>query len=392
MNYEIAISKNLKNLNSRRLCLWSEGILEKRIIDVLEKINIPIYCRISDNKNNYNIKMVHSVEELEGGAEKYFVFVALYTGHKDVVEKLQMSGFKYGLDFVATNIALYVKDLDMVDPLLVYTRKGDNYPGIVQFGMYNGKNHFKILVLGNSTSEHMIGGMKSWCYYLWKKLSYSSDKNYIIYNGGISGYCSGQEFLKLARDGLLLKPDIIISLSGVCDVADFGSSVLGKSLLNKYQYRMWKNITETKGAIPDSLYMRNLHVLSTGIESTKSNFEEWIDNERKMYALSKEFGIEFLGCLQPMLFVENSVIENDLIEILEDAGIYDNTLGAAQRRFIEGVRKNIVKYPFLYDMSWVLKKEKGCYFDSLHYTERGNKILADEIIKLLYSKKIFNIK
>lgn len=387
MNYEAAIEKSLKNLRLHRLCICSEGILEQRIIDTLKNMGIPVDCRLADDEKEYGIRVIHSVEELDGGAEKYFVFVALYTGHKEIVEKLMEAGFRYTLDFIATNIALYVEDLTMVDPLLTYTRREDKYPGIVQFGNCNGVNDFVIFILGNSTSEHLIGGIKSWCYYLWKQLSEDVTKNYIVYDGGISGYISGQEFLKLARDGLSLKPDIVISLSGVCDVADFGSSVSGSSFLNTYQYRMWKNIVETDGAVPDALYMRNLYDISIGVEHSKSDFEEWIENERKMYALCKEFGIKFYGCLQPMLFAEGSIIDRDLLEILEDAGIYDSTLGIAQRKFIDGVQKNIKEYSFIYDLSQLLKDVAGCYFDSLHYTEYGNGIITDSIVKMIKTRE-----
>ena len=125
MNYEAAIEKSLKNLRLRRLCICSEGILEQRIIDTLKNMGIPVDCRLADDEKEYGIRVIHSVEELDGGAEKYFVFVALYTGHKEIVEKLMEAGFRYTLDFIATNIALYVEDLTMVDPLLTYTRRED---------------------------------------------------------------------------------------------------------------------------------------------------------------------------------------------------------------------------------------------------------------------------
>ena len=299
-------------------------------------------------------------------------------------EALRKKGYKYNQDFILTNEAMYVKNLNLVDPLLTYSREEKSYPGFVQFGRME-KDCYKVLVLGNSTSETSIGGMNCWPYFLKNELKKRLGKDTIIYNGSISGYNSAQEFLKLARDGIELHPDMVVSFSGVTDIDGIGSAVNGVNLLHKYQKRMWDNILNFEGAIPDSLYMRDMNKITYGIENSKKDYLRWIDNERKMHAICKEYDIGFMGCLQPMITQGGYIVEKEMQKLLEDLGI-DGTYVIAQRLFVEGVKKNQKQYKWLVDLTELFMKRTNLYYDNLHYREEGNKIIAKEIAELIVKK------
>ena len=373
MDYKLAIEKNLKKSNGRKLVLWSCGILKKYLLE-----------NFRDMKITVDFIIEKGIDEVEGGPKENFIYVALYSGHKEVFESLRKKGYKYNQDFILTNVSMYVKDLNLVDPLLTYSREEKSYPGFVQFGRME-KECYKVLVLGNSTSETSIGGMNCWAYYLQKELKKELGRDTIIYNGAISGYNSAQEFLKLARDGIELHPDMVVSFSGVNDVDGFGTSVTGVNLLHKYQKRMWDNILNIEGTIPDSLYMRDMNKITYGIENNKNDYVRWIDNERKMYAICKEYDIDFMGCLQPMITQGEYIVGKEMQELLEDAGI-DIKYEIAQRMFVDGVKKNQKQYKWLIDLTELFRNKTDLYYDNVHYNEAGNKVIAKKVAELIVKK------
>lgn len=374
MNYKLAITENLKIRNGRKLVLWSCGVLKKYLLENFGEMKIAVDFIIEEG-----------IDEVEGGPQENFVFVALYSGHKEVFEKLRKKGYKYNQDFILTNLSMYVKDLNLVDPLLTYSREEKKYPGFVQFGRSEEKECYRVLVLGNSTSEPSIGGMNCWANYLQKELKKELGKDTIIYNGAISGYNSAQEFLKLARDGVKLHPNMVISFSGVNDVDGFGSTVNGFNFLHKYQKRMWDNILNIEGTIPDSIYMRDMNKITYGIESGKKDYVHWINNERKMYAICKEFDIDFIGCLQPMITQGEYIVGKEMQELLEDAGV-DIRYETAQRMFVEGVKKIKKKYKWLIDLTELFRNRTDLYNDHYHYNEVGNKLIAKKVAELIGKK------
>jgi hypothetical protein len=54
-----------------------------------------------------------------------------------------------------------------------------------------------------------------------------------IVNGGTGGYSSNQELIKLIRDGLEFKPDIVISYSGINDMGKYNE--LPYPMVHPYQ-------------------------------------------------------------------------------------------------------------------------------------------------------------
>lgn len=372
MDYKLAITENLKMINGRKLVLWSCGVLRKYLLENFTDMGITV-----------DFVIERQIEEVAGGPKDNFIYVALYSGHKEVFEELRKKGYKYNQDFILTNISMYVKDLDLVDPLLVYSREEKSYPGFVQFGTERDKC-YKVLVLGNSTSETSIGGMNCWVYYLQKELEKKLESDTLVYNGAISGYNSAQEFLKLARDGIELQPNMVISFSGVNDVDEFGTSVDGFNLLQKYQKRMWDNILNIEGTIPDSLYMRDINKITYGIEYSENDYIRWINNERKMYAICKEYNIDFMGCLQPMITQGEYIIGKEMQELLEDAGM-NSKYEVAQRLFVEGIKEN-QQHEWLRDLTELFKNRTDMYYDNYHYNETGNKIIAKSIAELVVKK------
>lgn len=387
MDYKKAVLKNLERRQGRRLVVWSGGVLGEYIAETLNELGIAVDYWIGENEavNRKDCQVVPSLDKLEGGPDINFIFAAAYNGQREMVEELTKYHYQYNKDFVITNVAIYVDDLNMVDPLLTYNREEERWAGIVPFGEEDDQS-YKVLVLGNSTSESSLGGMKCWSYYLWKKLSIEMKQNVVVYNGGLSGFNSAQEFLKLSRDGLELKPDMVVSLSGCNDVEGFGTTVKGKLFLNSYQKRMWDNITQTPNAVPDSLYMRNMRKLFWGVETEKSDFCLWLENEKRMYALCQGFGIDFIGYLQPLITQGGYKMDERMKKLLLDAGTKLEEYAKAQKEFVDGVRSSLADFPYIRDLTKLFYNMTEMYHDHYHYVETGNQLIANQVAKDIIEK------
>lgn len=88
-------------------------------------------------------------------------------------------------------------------------------PGFVTYDSGVSGDALKIVVLGGSTSDPALG--YSWPELLAGVLKERGAKATVL-NGGVAGYSSNQELIKLTRDVLPLGPDIVISMSGVNDL------------------------------------------------------------------------------------------------------------------------------------------------------------------------------
>lgn len=372
MDYSKALMKQMLKCNDRKIIVVAEGVLGKFILQTFEKLQIKIDKYFDIKKCRGGVFCLP--EELRNRSKEYFIIVTIYSGHKRVVENIIAGGYRYNIDCVVSSASVYVDEVDMIDPLLGYTRESKICPGIVAYGKLKKEKNIVILTLGNSTTDSSTGGLNSWPYYLFMELSKVCRRNIVVYNGGVSGYHSGQEFLKLCRDGLELHPTMVISFGGVTEIDGLGTTVKGRKLVHKYQWRMWQSILGCTGAIPDSLHMRNLKKISTGADEILDDSEIWINNERKMYAICKEFSVKFIGCLQPMI-AKGCVLEEEVKLLLDDMGINDEFY-EAQKQFIDNATHKMKKYGYLKDLTMLFEGKENMYRDSMHYSEQGNELIA----------------
>ncbi|MGA2223301.1 MAG: hypothetical protein ABSH41_02515 [Syntrophobacteraceae bacterium] len=175
-----------------------------------------------------------------------------------------------------------------------------------------------ILTLGGSTTDPQVmdplewndealrdEGLGSWPRHLHELLNAHGIDN-CIYNGGLGGYCSAQELLKLLRDGLSMHPDIVIVVDGL---NDGNSMYYHKNRYPKYHSHfaaiedivrpLLSNQNETHSVLTDITY---------GLESGNTSWQEWYENQRIMNSICKEFGIEHLSFLQPYGSYDNNYL------------------------------------------------------------------------------------
>lgn len=227
------------------------------------------------------------------------------------------------------------------------------YPGYVVLGNDN-EDDIKILVLGGSTSVDGELRTVSWVRVFYNQLV-ANGYHVTIYNGAISGHDVVQEFLLLCRDGEYLRPDYVISFSGV-------NNTMRKKVKNQFCARWFIR--------PECI---------SGIEGKESLYDFWYKVIKLMKAVSDIYGSRFFSFLQPMYesHKELGISEFSMYE-MRDRG--ENTTIYRMRSKEE---KNAL-YTNLID----LFDEKGIsYIDSAHYSNEMNKIIANAVYETILAKE-----
>lgn len=130
-----------------------------------------------------------------------------------------------------------------------------------------GKEDYKIMVVGGSTSANCLYQYRSWPEELYEILK-KENRSVTIYNGAVEGYKSIQELAKVMRDVRMIKPDMVISFSGINDVEN--GPLQGEWSLGAYGKRKRENL-----------------------------FQDWVKNERWMACIAEREGAKFFCFAQP---------------------------------------------------------------------------------------------
>ena len=256
-----------------------------------------------------------------------------------------------------------------MDPNLGYNHIGDGiYTGFKKYGLDGAPI---IVTLGNSTTDPWQFPFKNWSQLLYEELLKNGIKACILC-GGISGYMSSQELLKLLRDVLPLHPKMVICYEGFQDIHMLFRekeypfvSKYQKTYLSKLNIDQWIDIYYTKG-------------YSMGIDSHFTAYQLWKYCMRCMYALCKEFGVRYYGILQPSIYNSLPSPSGKEWEVLLHCEVRDDYLRCFEK-FFEEYRNDDWNPSYIHDLTNILKGDGEEWIDTVHVTEGGNKRIAQAI-------------
>ncbi len=249
------------------------------------------------------------------------------------------------------------------------------YPGVTVYGEHSsGKKVVRIVTLGGSTSDAIAYPWKSWSEILWEQLCMRfPDTEFIVYSAGVCAYDSALELLKLQRDMLRVFPDIVLSYSGLND------SVLSSDLwTTPYQKMIFSRLSlSERFTIAGGISEEGAAV---GIETHSTPVQRYLKNIRMMHAICNEFGIRFYAFVQAMIGEASYEPKEDEEEMLRNSMdcVYEKT-----KIFLRDVKEQIQNYQYIYDLSTIFNSTEKLYVDTEHVNETGNRIIAEEIIKIL---------
>ena len=143
----------------------------------------------------------------------------------------------------------------------------------------------RLMCIGNSTS---LWPASAWSLDLAKAMT-SDARKVAVYNGAGKGNTSSQEVVRVLRDAPAIKPDIIISLSGICDIG-YLLNAKNYPFRHKYTRRAMDFLKEHK-VIDDVVF---------GVPDAASPAEVWCRNQRLARVMANDMGIKMLTFLQPV--------------------------------------------------------------------------------------------
>lgn len=278
-----------------------------------------------------------------------------------VCDTLDSMGF--GLeqwDYTATAVCTYAATAytsQKRDVLIgVSTYENKKYPGYVVYG--NEKNaNVRIMILGGSTSTEGVYRTTSWGKFFYEKLLKAGYRP-LIFNGAVCSHGIVDEFLHMIRDIEPLKPDYIISFSGVNNTYD----------------RKTKNQFNTREA---EYRMTNDNDYISGIESDETLYDFWCRISRLMKLAAGQHGTKTYHFLQPMSTVKEDL---DLVE----TGMFDYVEHTKNIRAFKA-RASVEKDMFYINLISILEEKKQAYIDHSHYSTEANKIIAEYIFNVMKS-------
>ena len=262
---------------------------------------------------------------------------------------------------------------NMIDPILGYSRGERGFKEIVvsnQEMKLDEENEVKILVLGGSTTDYSLYGIKSWSFFLKELLDKDGISNQVI-NGGVCGYNSSQEMLKLLGEGIdRINPDIVISYSGFNDSCPSKYPLVHDNYVEVLE-TLWNCYKNNVGDI-DDIYFG---------EMAYDSVIRYIKNMRIMHSVCEEFDIKFIGILQPTMVTGKCNIDETEREYLQIEAIKNKVNKSLE--FYKVAKDKIKEFPWIWDFTSIFDGEEDCFYEWVHCNEKGNQIIANNIYKIL---------
>jgi hypothetical protein len=237
-----------------------------------------------------------------------------------------------------------------------------------------------------------------------------------VFCGGSNGYKTSQDLLKLIRDVLEIKPNIVISYGGH---NDFGTLTHGYHLYNGSHFwkaRQSKRYSDVSFILPNLIYYVRKMMISGqiqsdeykkddeywGIRSNMSIHEYLIRNWKIMNEICKLHDIDFYGVLQPCLgsteitrnngiftdMVRNRYLKDDLRSFYSCEQLFD---------CYDQIHPEIARYSYTHDFSDIFDElpletiyaysYRGVQ-DIVHVSQKGNKIVAENMFQMLFEDEI----
>ncbi len=310
----------------------------------------------------------------------------------DDINRLQCLGLERGKDFCDIRCDIWEKQqyinlpgcqgLQILDINLAYTRNmGSIYPGIAVLGDMD-KNNYRIAVLGGSTSTSGYYRFKSWPEIFYERYC---GNNVTLLNGAVEGYTSAQELIKLIRDIVCMKPDLVIVYDGYNDIMS-GAAFPDEN--NIFAFPYMKTIMEYASGKIDKGVCGDRYDIFCGIPSIKNPIDVWLKNIEYMHEVCEINKIEYVAFMQPMFYSKSHIsLKGDIIlEKKWDFRMKSPEIASSPEKEFRYCAAEICKlHEYVFDLSYIFDEE-DVYIDCCHVFEEGNAIIADEIYRILKEK------
>ena len=280
----------------------------------------------------------------------------------DILDEIGFSLEKHNYTSIHPEARKYKDAMNtVIDCLVGHASRGNGkLQGYVVYGEEK-RGCLKIMVLGGSTSTDGYYRTKSWVNLFFHKIERSGIE-VVLYNGAACGYDIVQELLRLMRDGNIIKPDYVISMSGVNNT--------NRKMRTDNQFCVVDFLNWIKALDRECEY-------SSGINDNEVLYDFWNRNAKIMKMICELLGAKFYGFLQPInIGIKNAGLNE--ISMYEQEDCLSNT--NIFREKVMSEREHI--YTNLIDL---FDKKENMYIDNCHYSNKANDIIANIVYDTLWT-------
>ena len=360
---------------NRKVYIYGDSDIEKAFADYLRMMDYDFEGLLVDERNflgkeSNGYPMLYVEEVLYDNDFYIWVFEKKNAG------KLRELGLKYFRDYECKDslVDIAIGRIEQLDVNLVTNyfieNPDDKYPGIRVYGRENEKD-YKIAVIGASTTDGAVYSFKSWPEIFFEEIE---EEGITLYNGGTGDYSSGQELLKLIRDILSLEPDMIIVYDGFNDMTINAEHPFGWGYLNDV-------FSYVRSHMEDNDVFECSENICLGIPYEGNSFDNWLSNIRSMHAIANEWDIKFFSFCSPDLSSKQGRTLQEKNILLSASSDY--MMQYMKKPFREYIREKTDLPDYIYDLSHIFDWETDVYMDICHVWEKGNRIIAKEIAKVV---------
>ena len=378
--------------SNRKLLIFGTGIEAQKMSRLCSMYNMNVEYFLENESadtvfEDKNVKAYFDLvyEEPDG----FFIIVANEKESYGISrQKFLQLGLIEDIDFSYYKSVPFLEETLCYDVTLSSNRIRDKIEGFELFGDLYNSEALKIVALGGSTTESTLSYIKGWPQYL-TNLCYENGYSVIMYCGGIAAHSSSQELLKLIRDVLPLKPDVVLSYNGFTDLWSYPQNFPyqpereKRPFITEFQVQYMNKILQN--------YPKEKRNVCYGLQNDKTASEFWLDNMKIMHAIAKEFNILFLSFLQPFYYIggykptdsqkiifDRSGWDGSILPLIHSKEHLDSMISESLK-----MMKNIKNIDYITDLTHIFSGHANIYRDVVHVTERGNEIIAENIYRVL---------
>lgn len=360
-NIATVIDKTLTENRNLVLC-GSDDLFADLIESALDKYNIrlshKIFSEFVFDILSFDPEATSVIVSEKNGEIRSFILEQLYSfGYH--FEKLNLTGIQ---NYMKSKEVQTGKSCYVTDTLVGYSMRYSKSEPIMWKIFGDKKTHNRIIILGGSTSAEGVFAIESWGHKLHRKLI---NKGYSVqtFIGAQEGYDVLSEYLSLLRDGIYIKPSIVISMSSVNNVMAFSN--------NRTNLKCMVDRIINEGINKFDYY--------SGFPVDESGYSFWIRLERLIkYFVENELDAKYYGFAQPMnMYMDKMSLEDKIFFQIDE-----NTEGA--KSFAIESRDD----DFYINLNSLFLHKNNMYYDHCHYSDEGNEWLSNEVMNHMIKDNI----
>lgn len=339
----------------------------------------PLYLNVSGEIVDKRIADEKILLEDEAIAKKEDIYILLTDtrGNNKQTRYLLERGFAYLKEFNFISGARFQTALSKASPLdpnVGHSTLANNEYGCRLLGI-NRLQDIKVAINGASLVDETCFNWKIWPELLYEELA-AQNKPVTFMLCSSYGHITSQCLLKLIRDILPLKPDIVIDYCPLDNDCLYGEWMTAPFVIG-YQNKI---LSYVRGQIKDRFENKLVENVNLGYIKKQRTAEVILENIHMSKVLCDSKGIRYICVLPPSIITQQACA-------LEDVEL-QWILAKRKRAFLkiheeieekmpEEVRKCIV------DARTWIDGYDGMFYDQFHMKEDGNRIIADRMMKVL---------